>query len=107
MKAALADEDWITVFTALNELRVTNKFHAGDLAENLDPLAPLIMKAIGNLRSGISKNALTLCKELFMNKTLLSEDKYCEQIAEFTQMLLPSLIKMSQVTQAFLARVAK
>ena len=64
---ALNDEDWSVIFEGLDDLRIANKFHGDDLAENLDFLAPLIKSAVENLRSSITKNAIVLCKEIFAN----------------------------------------
>lgn len=42
IKAALSDEDWTVAFKALDDLRIANKYHSSDLAENLDFLAPMV-----------------------------------------------------------------
>ena len=92
IEAALTDEDWTVAFKAIDDMRVANKFHSGDMAESLDFLAPLIKAAVDNLRSNISKNALTLCKELYMNKAITGESKYLSQMITFVQATLPSLL---------------
>lgn len=92
MKAALADEDWTVSFKALDDLRIVNKFHTNDLAERLDYLSPMIKSGVENLRSNISKNALTFCKEVLENKGLTGEAKYKEQMLVFMRATLPSLL---------------
>ena len=107
IKAAMADEDWTVAFKALDDLRVANKFHANDLAENLDFLAPMVKAAVENLRSNISKNALTFCKELFMNSQISNEGKYLSQMIIFTQAIIPSLLHKTQTDKVFISKEAK
>ena len=90
IEAALADEDWTVGFRALEDLRTVNKFHTDALAASLEFLAPLVKAAVDNLRSNIAKNALALCKEVFLNKSLTVGHRAPTIV--FMEATLPSLL---------------
>jgi len=69
-------EDWSNLFTAINHLRVMNKFHPAVLFENLDFFANFCKQSCENLRSNISKNGLMLSNEMFKNKETMQTEKY-------------------------------
>ena len=72
------DEDWAAQFAAIDALRVCNKFHSSDLAENLDTFTDFIKASVDNLRSNVCKNALQFCQELFTNDKIVREAKFRE-----------------------------
>lgn len=68
-------EEWHNQFSALDNLRIINKFHVDTLMFYLSQFAPFIKSGVDNLRSGISKNALMLTTELFSNKENMKDPK--------------------------------
>jgi hypothetical protein len=107
MNVALKDEDWSVAFKAIDDLRITNKYHPAELAENIDYLAPLIKAAVDNLRSNISKNALTLCNEIYANKSMTGELKYASQLKTFVRNTVPSLLQRTLADKVFINKEAK
>lgn len=100
-------EDWSNLFTAINHLRVMNKFHPAVLFENLDFFANFCKQSCENLRSNISKNGLMLSNEMFKNKETMQTEKYQESITKFLQVVLPAVFARTVYDKVFIAKEAK
>lgn len=100
-------EEWLIQFNAVENLRILNKYHSHDLIENLELFITFCKDSVENLRSNISKNALMFCTELFNNKEIISEIKYCEQSTKFIKTIMPSLLFKTVYDKVFISKEAK
>ena len=69
----LLASDWEVSFHAITALRSMVKFHPDDAAAHIVAMVPQVLVQAANLRSSISRNAITLLQSLLVNYSSLEE----------------------------------
>jgi hypothetical protein len=98
---AQEDLDWKLQFDAVENLRILNKFYAKELGDNINQFSLFIFKAIDNLRSNLSKNALLLVKEVYENFRHVAPND------DFVELTLPKILEKGISDKSFIKLEAR